>query len=195
LSLPAQTAPASSSSAPVTSTTATDSTQSVDSSTSSKSDVQQALHSFMHSLFQALKSQGENRRPEGSQDGERENEGSGGEVRQGRENYRSDLASRVQNLVQNLSGTGTTEGSPSSKIENLKTAFNNLVQALQQSSSTNSGTASSTTTTSTSTTGTTDTTTPAKAPDLQAFLQSFLKNLQGGSTPVSPLGGTVNTTV
>jgi hypothetical protein len=188
LSLPAQTAPANSTTAPAssgttpaTATTAPASTQSVDSN-ANKSDVQQALHGFMHSLYQALRS-GENRRSEGGREGERENEGASREVGQGRDSYRNDLASRVQNLVQNLSA----EGTGSSKIDNLKTAFTNLVQALQAGNTSSPP--------ATTPAPTTDTTTPAKAPDLQAFLQNFLKNLQGGSTPVSPVGGTVNTVV
>ena len=174
LSLPAQQTPPSQAATPATPatppTTATAGTSSADNAVQPRNEARQALHSFMHDLFKALKSHGENRGGEDAQGAERSRENSSREVRHGRESYRNDLASRVQDLVQQLSASDSS----STRTDALQSSFTKLVQTLQPAAST-------------------DASTPAKAPDLQAFLQNFLKNLQGGSTPVSPIGVAVNT--
>jgi hypothetical protein len=169
LSLPTQQTPPQSQATPPTA--GQEGTPAPDNNAQPQNNVQQALHSFMHDLFKALKSQGENRGGENRQGAEKSgDDDSSREVRRGSESYRNDLASRVQDLVQKYSASDAG----STKTDALQSSFAKLVQTLQPATST-------------------DTSTPAKAPDLQAFLQGFLKNLQGGSTPVSPVGVAVNT--
>ena len=177
LSLPAQQTPPSQAATPATPatpatqpTSATPGSSSTDNAVQPRNEARQALHSFMHDLYKALKSQGENRGREDRQGVEKSDDDASRGVRRGSESYRNDLASRVQDLVQQLSASDS--GSP--RTDALQSSFTKLVQTLQPAAST-------------------DTSTPAKAPDLQAFLQNFLKNLQGGSTPVSPIGVAVNT--
>ncbi|AXS80226.1 hypothetical protein [Dechloromonas sp. HYN0024] len=171
LSLPAQQPPPSQAAIPTTATTDTQSgAQSNANQAQSSNNVQQALHSFMHDLFKAVKSRGDRRETEGNEGGEKRADEARREVSKASDSYKNDLTTRVQNLIQNLTSGDTA----SAQTDALKSSFSKLVQALQPASPS-------------------DTTTPPKAPDLQAFLQNFLKNPQGGSTPVSPVGVAVNT--
>jgi len=82
------------------------------------SDVGQAFHEFAHTLFQALRSQGQ---------GQDLGEGSG-------QPGQNRLEQSVQSLLQKVSGT-TGSGSDST-VSDLTDAFNNLVKALGGSTST-----------------------------------------------------------
>ncbi len=138
-------------------------------------DVQQALHTFMHTLYQALGPQGNKSGatpPDSKENDDRAND-SAPPPPPGRQAYAGDLGSKIQNLVQGLS-SGDSKGTGAA--DNLKSAFNNLVQTLQKS----------------------DESAPKaenQHPDLQTFLQNFAKTVQANGAAVSPLGGTVNTQV
>jgi len=82
------------------------------------SDIGKAFHEFAHTLFQALRSQGQ---------GQDLGEGTG-------QPGQSRLEQNVQSLLQKI--TGSTEADSSSTESDLTDAFNNLVKALGGSSNT-----------------------------------------------------------
>ena len=140
----------------------------------------QALHSFMHALFQAL-GQGGGTAPaaqgQAGADSDADNDGNASATgtANGSTGY-SDLATRLENLVQPLSGTSASgsandAGSASDPLSELKKSFENLAQALQGSGAT------------------------SNAADLQAFLKTLAQNIQNsGAGVLRGSGNVVNTT-
>lgn len=127
----------------------------------SSSSAQQALHAFMHSLFQALNQTGAAQSSSVSNnDGSQS--GSSGAVHHHAGN-RQQFAADAQQLLQSLT-SGSRTGNPASS--SLESSFQNLLQAL----------------------GTSPTSGSAQ-PTLQSFLQSLVQNL-GGSAP-QPSGNLV----
>lgn len=137
----------------------------------------QALHGFMHALFQALGATGGNNAPAAprnapdSPDTQGERATAVGE--RSRRAY-GDIESRLQNLVQSLASSSTpATASDVAVTENsaLETSFQNLTTALQAESATGS----------------------ARMPDLQSFLQKLQQNLLNAGSRLDSSGNLVNT--
>jgi len=135
------------------------------SQTSGGGDVKQALHSFMHDLFQAM-------RGSDSSASSASGVSTPGNTASGK-SY-GDLASKFQELMQQLNSGGGSDA-----LGKLKSSFDNLVKALGNGSTSGNPTVS----------GSSSAT--SNAPNLQDFLQKVSKNLQGGG--ISPVGSLVST--
>ena len=100
----------------------------------SNNGVHQAMHSFMHSLFQALQQSGASGQSSASgQDSDGDNDGSGGTATASAGGGYGDMVTKLQNLLQSLNGNSTTSsGSGTSQngaLSTLSSSFQNLVQA------------------------------------------------------------------
>ena len=135
------------------------------------SDVGQALHTFMHDLFKALKSSDAGAAQQNPRSGDSDGDADGNKGPDRAAAYGGDLASKVQGLVESLSGSGGS--APPANTDSLNSAFKDLVKVLEKNGGGDaSGAASSVT--------------------LQSFLQSFQQNIQAGGGVAGPVGGAVN---
>jgi hypothetical protein len=140
-------------------------------------NVAEALHNFMHSLFQTLGASGggATQAPAGSDsDGDKDGNSPSPLAASGAKGY-GDLANRLQNLIQSLSGSassGASAGGATGSASSLNSAFESLKQALQGNADNGA----------------------ANAASLQTFLKTLAQNIQGsGSSTLVGAGNVVNT--
>lgn len=163
-------APAASSRPPVATETQANDAESASSSTAQNAG--QALPEFMNALFQALNASGNG--AQRSESNETTEDGDTVSASRRTDAY-SDLAGRLQNLVQSL-GTPTNSNAGntgSSKTRDLETSFQNLALALQGKTSPETNAQS--------------------APDLQSFLKTLAHNLKNAGSRLDSAGNLVNT--
>lgn len=131
---------------------------------------QEALHAFMHELFQSLRPQAQGLGSAGT-DSSNEQTGQTGLSAQASSpasGYGEDVGARIQTLVSDLANGG-------SRSEGLKAAFDKLAQSTRPEQSQPNANAGN----------------QNPQPELQNFLKNLAQNLQGAN----PVGGAVNTLV
>ena len=136
-------------------------------------DVGQALQGFMHTLFHAIRSPAPEAPPRNGDDAKQGGDkGEAASAPAGSvSGYGVDLASKAQDLLDDLSSQDGAKTSPAAN--NLDASFKELVRVLQKNSE---GSASAS----------------ASQATLTSFLQKFIQNLQANGGATSILGGAVN---
>jgi hypothetical protein len=131
----------------------------------------QALHAFMHDVFQALKTDPAS----ASTTGTATSPTDGTTVQQA---YSGDMNSRLSSLIASLNGNSSSAGGAT---DQLKSDFSKLVQALRGGSTT--GATSNTVTTATST---------SSPLSLQSFLQTVVQDLSANAANSNATGNIVD---